>query len=211
MCLELNELLNATYDKKVKNIKYFFLGQTCIGVQNWSTTNLDVQAFRNGDTISEAQSVEQWKIAGDEGKPAWCFYDNNQENGEKYGKLYNWFAVNDPRGLTPEGWHVPSNEEWDNLTDILGGVEIAGLKMKITSGWEDDINGTDESGFTGLPSGCRFSSSSFVGLGKFAGWWSSSETDDASSSSYFITSKDSKLNKQELDKFMGLPVRCLRD
>jgi uncharacterized protein (TIGR02145 family) len=105
-----------------------------IGPQIWATKNLDVITFRNGDTIPEAKTNEEWKKAGEEGKPAWCYYDNDPENGKKYGKLYNWYAVNDPRGLAPKGWHVPSDAEWIVLIDYLGGEEVAGTKMKSSSG-----------------------------------------------------------------------------
>jgi uncharacterized protein (TIGR02145 family) len=100
------------------------------GNQEWMTKNLDVDRFRNGDLIPHAESNEEWKKAGDDEQPAWCYYDNDPENGKKYGKLYNWYAVNDPRGLVPEGWHITSQKEWTSLVEFLGGFEIAGLKMK---------------------------------------------------------------------------------
>ena len=83
--------------------------------QEWMAENLNIDKFRNGDRIPEVKINEEWEKAGNEKKPAWCFYDNDPANGEKYGKLYNWHAVNDPRGLAPEGWHVPSDEEWKNF------------------------------------------------------------------------------------------------
>jgi hypothetical protein len=77
--------------------------------------------FRNGDLIPHIESNEEWKRADENKKPAWCYYDNDPANGPKYGKLYNWYAVSDPRGLCPVGWHVPSEDEWTELTDALGG------------------------------------------------------------------------------------------
>ena len=104
-----------------------------IGTQVWMTKNLDVYTFRNGDQIPEAKSNEEWEKAGENKQPAWCYYNNDPANGAKYGKLYNWYAVNDPRGLAPEGWHVPSYDEWTALNKQLGDdVTI----MKSTSGWE---------------------------------------------------------------------------
>ncbi|MBK7446999.1 MAG: fibrobacter succinogenes major paralogous domain-containing protein [Ignavibacteria bacterium] len=91
--------------------------------------NLEVSVFRNGDLIPEAQKDSEWKNAGDSGKPAWCHYKNNPANGKKYGKLYNWYAVNDSRGLAPEGWHIPSDTEWTELINYLR--ENAGSKMKM--------------------------------------------------------------------------------
>ena len=113
--------------------------EVTIGTQVWMTKNLDVATFRNGDPIPQAKtSDEEWdKAYVDAEQPAWCYFDNLPRNGEKYGKLYNWYAVNDPRGLAPEGWHVPSDAEWTQLTDYLGGREKAGAKMKSENGWSD--------------------------------------------------------------------------
>jgi len=131
--------------------------ETKIGAQTWATSNLNVSTFRNGDAIPEANTKEEWVKAVSAGKPAWCYYEKDPTNGEKLGRLYNWFTVSDLRGLAPNGWHVPSDEEWIILIDYLGGEEIAGLKMKNTTGWEDykgkNGNGTNESGFAGLPGG----------------------------------------------------------
>lgn len=82
-----------------------------IGSQVWTTTNLNVVTFRNGDTIPEAKSEKDWETAGYNKQPAWCYNENNAGYGVKYGKLYNWYAVNDPRGLAPNGWHIPSDAE----------------------------------------------------------------------------------------------------
>ena len=104
--------------------------EVTIGSQVWMTENLNVDKFRNGDPIPEAKTYEEWKKAGENKQPAWCNYKNDPANGEKYGKLYNWFAVNDPRGLAPKGCHIPSDKEWTVLTDFLGGNKVAGTKMK---------------------------------------------------------------------------------
>jgi uncharacterized protein (TIGR02145 family) len=119
------------------------LKSVVIGTQTWTSENLNVSTFRNGDPIPEVRSTEEWKKAGENKQPAWCYYDNDPKNGEKNGKLYNWHAVNDPRGLAPKGWHVPSEEEWKKLALYLGGENIAGKKMKSTSGWsnwEEDLS-----------------------------------------------------------------------
>lgn len=106
-----------------------------IGSQTWMAENLNVSTFRNGDPIPEARTNEEWEKAGKEGKPAWCYYDNDPKNGSKYGKLYNWYAVNDPRGLAPKGWYIPSHDEWTTLENYLG--DHAGKKMKSTIGWDN--------------------------------------------------------------------------
>ena len=108
-----------------------------IGNQEWMKMNLNVVTFRNGDTIPLAKTNEEWENAGENGQPAWCYYENNAQNGEKYGKLYNWYAVNDPRGLAPSGWHVASDKEWKVLTDFIGGEKMTGKKLKSKNGWND--------------------------------------------------------------------------
>ncbi len=115
-----------------------------IGTQVWMKENLNVSTFRNGDPIHEAKTAEEWEAAGEAKQAAWCYYDNDPKNGTKYGKLYNWYAVNDPRGLAPVGWHVPLDKEWTVLEDFLGGSYESGNRnynegnsMKSTNGWND--------------------------------------------------------------------------
>jgi uncharacterized protein (TIGR02145 family) len=83
--------------------------------QHWMTKNLNVSTFRNGDPIREARTNREWEQAIAKKEPAWCYYENNPKNGSKYGKIYNWYAVSDPRGLAPYGWHIPSFMEWNSL------------------------------------------------------------------------------------------------
>jgi uncharacterized protein (TIGR02145 family) len=106
-----------------------------IGGQTWSTTNLDVTHFRNGDSITEAKTNEDWILAGENKKPAWCYYNNDAKNSEDCGKIYNWYAVNDMRGLAPQGYHIPTIAEWDTLSVFLD--NDACIKMKTTYGWEE--------------------------------------------------------------------------
>ena len=129
---------------------FFFYAQTSqtgttksvkIGTQTWTTENLNVSTFRNGYPIMEAKTNEEWNQANENKQPAWCYYENDPKNGAKYGKLYNWYAVNDPRGLAPAGWHVPSDAEWTILSDFLGGESTAGKKMKSLSGWNSYTSG----------------------------------------------------------------------
>ena len=146
-----------------------------IGSQVWMSKNLDVAKFRNGDPIPEAKTDEEWEKAGRNEQPAWCYYKNDPANGAKYGKLYNWYAVNDSRGLAPVGYHIPSDAEWTILTDYLGGENVAGTKMKTKSGWVKNGNGTNSSGFSGLPGGNRNNNGTFNNIGNNGNWWSSSE------------------------------------
>jgi uncharacterized protein (TIGR02145 family) len=105
-----------------------------IGDQTWMTTNLNVSKFRNGDPIPEAKTYAEWSKAASDEQPAWCFYDNDPSNGVKYGKLYNWWAVNDPRGLAPEGWHIPY-EEQSELFEYKGFENEN--ELKSTYGWDN--------------------------------------------------------------------------
>ncbi len=163
-----------------------------IGNQEWMTRNLDVDRFRNGDLIPHVESDEEWKKVGKNGQPAWCYYDNDPENGKKYGKLYNWFAVNDPRGLAPEGWHIPSAEEWTILEEFLG-KDIASHKMKSVDDWkwtsskwkgEQNVveihngNGHNSSGFNALPGGWRYDDGGFYYINKEAYFWNAIENYD---------------------------------
>jgi uncharacterized protein (TIGR02145 family) len=184
-------------------------GTARIGTQAWAVANLNVSTFRNGDSIPEARTNKEWVTAGESGKPAWCYYNNDSKNGPKYGKLYNWFAVNDPRGLAPVGWTLPGDADWAKLTYYLGGVEVAGKKMKSTSGWADGNNGTNETGFIGLPGGYRVENGIFLNLGSIGTWWSSTESKARSAIDYYLVLSGS-LDRSSSPKQRGESVRCLR-
>jgi uncharacterized protein (TIGR02145 family) len=182
-----------------------------IGNQVWMLENLDVENFLNGDLIPQAKTAEEWENAGKNNEPAWCYYDNDGSNGAKYGKLYNWYAVNDPRGLAPEGYHIPSNTELTELTDSLGHENVAGTKMKSTSGWYESANGNNSSGFSALPGGYRYINGSFSDLGKVGNWWSSSEGDMSNAISRFLNYYNADVFNYNSDKMNGFSVRCLKD
>ena len=112
-----------------------------IGNQVWTSKNLDVSTFRNGEQIPQAKDAAQWEYAAKNNIAAFCYYDYDSNNGKVYGKLYNWYAVNDSRGLAPKGYHIPSDAEWTILTDKLGGDVIAGKKMKSKQGWGYNYSG----------------------------------------------------------------------
>jgi len=181
-----------------------------IGTQVWMTKNLDVSTFRNGDPIPQAKTDAEWERAGNNRQPAWCYYDNDPANGAKYGKLYNWYAVNDSRGLAPKGWHVPTDEEWTQLTDYLGGEEVAGDKMKSKTGWSENGNGTNSSGFSGLPGGDR-SSGAFSSIGDYGVWWSSTESDTVYPRVRLLLPLSGGVDGGGSTKESGHSVRCLRD
>lgn len=182
-----------------------------IGSQVWMSKNLDVAKFRNGDPIPEAKTDEEWEKAGRNEQPAWCYYKNDPANGAKYGKLYNWYAVNDSRGLAPVGYHIPSDAEWTILTDYLGGENVAGTKMKTKSGWVKNGNGTNSSGFSGLPGGNRIDGGSFYNIGSYGYWWSSSENYAIYAWYRYLSYENGNVDGFSNYKLKGLSVRCLRD
>jgi uncharacterized protein (TIGR02145 family) len=192
-----------------------------IGNQEWMTNNLNVATFKNGDAIPEAQTSEAWIKAGEEVKPAWCYYDNDPENGNKYGRLYNWYAVTDPRGLAPSGWHIPSDAEWTTLTDYLGGEAAAGHKMKSKAGWNDNGNGSNTngngsntSGFSGLPGGIRSIRSgkgTFNDVGDDGYWWSSTKYMKIYVWNRVLYCSYGFVGRSNNYKALGFSVRCLRD
>jgi uncharacterized protein (TIGR02145 family) len=186
------------------------VGTVRIGTQTWAVANLNVSAFRNGDTIPNARTNKEWVTAGESGKPAWCYYNNDPANGPKYGKLYNWYAVNDPRGLAPAGWSLPGDADWTKLMYYLGGPEASGRKMKTTSGWIDGNIGTNECGFAGLPGGYRIENGIFQNLGSIGTWWSSTEG-KASSAIDFYLSLSGSLGRSSSPRQRGESIRCLRN
>lgn len=190
-----------------------------IGTQEWTTKNLDVSAYRNGDIIPEVKDPNKWaKLT----TGAWCYYNNDPKNGAIYGKLYNWYAVNDPRGLAPEGFHIPSDgfdipskDDWNILIDYLGGEQVAGSKMKelSTKHWKKPNKGANNCiGFNGLPGGYREESGTFLDIGGITVLWSSSE--GALQTYVWYRSLYYDKGSAELGasiKTLGLSVRCIRD
>jgi uncharacterized protein (TIGR02145 family) len=181
-----------------------------IGEQEWMTKNLDLDKFRNGDPIPEAKTVDEWLQASELKQPAWCFYNNYPSNGAEHGRLYNWYALTDERGLAPEGWHIPEDEEWTQLTDFLGGESAAGNKLKSKSGWKNNDN-TNESGFTALPSGLRQRDGSFGYFGQDGSYWSATETFSQYAWNRYLRSEDKVASRVYSYKEVGLSVRCIKD
>jgi uncharacterized protein (TIGR02145 family) len=191
------------------------LKSVVIGSQTWTTENLNVDHFRNGDSIPEAKTSIKWKKAGKKKQPAWCYYDNNPKNGDRYGKLYNCYAVNDDRGLAPLGWHVPSDLEWTILSSYLGGEDVAGKSMKSSSGWRETNSitynsGSNNSGFSGLPGGQRISGK-FYSVGDYGSWWSASDGNDSNAWSRGLSSYYSDFYRRYGGKSNGFSIRCIKD
>lgn len=181
--------------------------EVIIGDQVWMTKNLNVDKFRNGDTIPEAKTNEEWNEAGEKGEPAWCYFDNLALNGTYYGKLYNWYAVNDNRGLAPEGWKIPSDNDWNVLIDYLGGENEAGAKL-ITRLENSRRNEFEQTGFNGLKGGYRGLHGVFYGKSQTCGFWKSTEYNLAYAKSIGLS--ENKVYNVKIPKHQGAYIRCTK-
>lgn len=181
-----------------------------IGTQIWMKKNLDVSTYRNGDPIPQVQDPSQWVNLT---TGAWCYYENITANGTVYGKLYNWYAVNDPRGLAPVGYHVPSDADWTTLITFLGGETVAGGKMKSTTGWNSpNSNATNSSGFTGLPGGWRLGNDgAFINIFNYGYWWSSTENSSTDAWISTLGYDGGWISSFGSGKKNGFSVRCIKD
>ncbi len=175
-----------------------------IGKQEWMAENLIVDHYRNGDSIPEVRDFTIWDTLT---TGAWCYYFNDPEKYNSYGKLYNKYAVNDTRGLAPEGWHIPSTNEYIKLSEYLGGRETAGGKLKDTTLWKYlNLGATNESGFSAIPGGAR-RDEGFILLGEVGCFWSSSEFNYF----YYLGYSYSNFCRIRADKNCGMSVRCIKD
>jgi uncharacterized protein (TIGR02145 family) len=168
-----------------------------IGSQVWTKKNLRVFKFRNGEHIPIVQDRDEWYSKR---SSAMCI---NPDNGECY---YNWYAVIDPRGLAPEGFHVPSDEEWNELVNHLGGNQVAGQYLKSQKKWDGD----NSSGFKSLPAGYRNSSGNFYDLGNYGYWWSSSPSGGNAIFRY-LYSGYSNVTRNHSGPQNGFSVRLIKD
>ncbi len=179
--------------------------------QEWMAENLRTTSYANGDPIPNVTIGAQW---GNLTTGAWVHYNNDSLYENPYGKLYNWYTVNDSRNVCPTGWHVPSDAEWTVLSDYLGGESVAGGKMKFTGTqyWlSPNQYATNESGFSGLPGGCRFDAFAFEYIGGAGIWWSSTEIRAGSAWTRSLGCDGGGVSRGLGPKQYGYSVRCLRD
>jgi uncharacterized protein (TIGR02145 family) len=149
---------------------------TKIAGLEWTTNNLVVTRFANGDLIPHVESKKEWVDALESRSPAWCHYENNAENSSISGLLYNWFAAVDPRRLAPVGWRIPSDEDWRRMVNAVGPYELAGRLLKAQTSWESSSHqGIDSLGFRAVAGGYRNFYGDFFYLGRHAYFWSSTE------------------------------------
>ena len=182
-----------------------------IGNQVWMAENLKVTHYRNGDPIPHVTDFSTWASLS---TGAHCAYNNDSALVADYSRLYNWYAVNDSRNIAPEGWHVATDAEWQALIDYLGGLVVAGGKMKETglAHWSSPNAGaTNSSGFTALPGGYRRNDGNFVSKGDYAYFWSSTEYNSGYALFRALYYLDSQIHRYYFPNLDGFSVRCVRD
>lgn len=193
-----------------------------IGNQVWKTKNLDVSYYRNGDLIPQVTNASEWAGLS---TGAWCYYYNDPNNNYTYCKLYNWYAVNDPRGLAPTGWHVASDIEWKTLEMNLGmtqsevdkngwrGTSEGGKLKEIgyTHWFSPNTGATNSSDFIALPGGIRNTVGSFSNIGYDGMWWTSTGLNESTAMFRKLNCLTSLVERNNIYKSCGFSVRCLKD
>ena len=189
-----------------------------IGGEVWMRRNLDVSCFRNGEEIGEARSAEEWRRAWKERRPAWCYYNNDSLMGRRYGKLYNWYAVIDSRGLAPEGWKIPSVDDYKKLAGSPFSFALDCMELGQLSGEPDVSSGQGVNGkVRSLLGGARYASGEFDYLGISGDFWCR----DSVPERYKVRKADMGWSVSVApDNFCGIDpahagcgfyVRCIRD
>jgi uncharacterized protein (TIGR02145 family) len=174
-------------------------GSVKMGDQTWMAKNLDIGIFRNGDPIPEMKTNEEWTKACRDKKPAWCYFENNSEAGARHGKLYNGYAITDPRGLAPEGYRVATDADWVRLASRLGGRDTSGSEMKNIKS------------FGALMGGYRNNDGNFYGLGVNGYWWSSTVLFQDVMWNLVLNHGNGVAFRNYSKLQDGLSVRCIKD
>lgn len=182
-----------------------------IGAQVWMAENLRTTRYRNGDSIPNVTDHNAWDILS---SGAYCDYGNYPLMAEIFGKLYNWYAVKDQRGLAPAGWHIPTRTEWEILVNYLGGESVAGGKIKETGyiHWgTQNLEATNESGFTGLPGGMRYDQGGFTLRDMRGSWWSANEYNLTKANNKIANYENGHFYTYQYPKQSGMSIRCVKD
>jgi len=192
-----------------------------IGNQVWMAENLLETQYRDGSVIPKVAADSLWESLS---TGAYCAYENDESKADTCGYLYNWNAVGDSRHIAPEGWRVPTDEDWQELEMYLGmsrseadriglrgRIANAGGKLKSTGGWKDDGNGTDETGFSALPGGYRLINGAFSYWGGNAFFWSATASDGLNAWSRNLYYHYSSVYRTDGLKRYGFSVRLIRE
>ena len=202
----LDHLFSQAQTSKSSSFKHSIL-EVKIGKQVWMTKNLNLSRFKNGELIPEAKTAEEWKCACEKGLPACCYYEFKRKKHKKYGRLYNWYAVSDSRGLAPNGWHIPDVSEWGHLSEFAG--SRAGIMLKSSKGWYrekknptfkmicSEMRGEDKYGFCALGGGMIDPEGSFSAKSQFGYWWTSDQESLPNSLDFKMGTEKEPVEKQK--------------
>jgi uncharacterized protein (TIGR02145 family) len=212
-CEELQVYSEGTWKNTKRESSCTFNGQA-VAICNkvWTKKNLDVDHYRNGDIIPQVTDQNAWVNLT---TGAWCYYNNDPALGAIYGKLYNWYAVNDARGLAPQGWHISTDLEWSILSACLGGDNFSGgaIKEAGSSHWYNNhVSSTNSSQLTVLPNGSRDQGGTFINLTWYTHMWSATSSTDIVYAFYrYLNYYDGVLGRYIYFKVAGMGVRCVKD
>ena len=211
-CTKVEDTNNPATGGTVTDIDGNVYKTVTIGTQVWMAENLKTTKYRNGDPIPNITDTLAW---GSQTEGAYCWYGNLSANKKTYGALYNWYTVSDIRHLEPLGWHVPTQLEWETLFTHLGGVTVAGGKLKeagITHWTTPNGGSTNSSGFTALPGGYQESIGwSTSGILDYGDWWSSTVGATGGAWNFELNNSDDTVRTLFFSKTGGSSVRCIKD
>lgn len=183
-----------------------------IGTQVWMAENLRVTHYRDGTPIPNVTGSGEWSELT---KGAYCWYQNNAvQFRTTHGALYNYYAVADPRKISPVGWHIPSDSEWAILESLLGGAHKGGNRLKVL--FSDFRNGPETgkanaTRVSGILGGGRAQPGWFGDVGNHGTWWSSTEVDGSYAWHRGLSSESASISRNEGHKASGFSVRCIKD
>lgn len=181
-----------------------------IGNDEWMTENLSVKKFNNGDPIPEAKTEAEWLKAGQDKSPAWCLQNNDPANEKSYGILYNYYTVTDARGILPEGFHLATDIEWNNLINACGGADKAALKLKDPAFWGGKSTEAG-SGFNARPGGVRIFDGGFSNVNRAVYFWTSTEESVLTHFYYRMQSDNDKVDRNYGFINYGMYLRCVKN
>jgi uncharacterized protein (TIGR02145 family) len=219
--IPLTEAQTSVVSRTVTDIDHNFYKTVVIGKYVWMAENLRTTTYNNGNKIPFVTGNAKWSSLVHD---AYCWYDDSEKYSKIYGALYNWYAVN-TGNLCPDGWHVPSDEEWKYLEGFVDSVYTtgdktwdktglrgynAGNQLKSKTGWRQGGNGSDAFGFSALPGGERLNGFNNMG-GSNGYWWSCTEYDSVNAWYRSIIYSFDEVSRDIHPKKMGFSVRCIRD
>ena len=206
--------LNKKYDLKlaIENELSFSTFELNENEPEWTSKNLNVSHFQNGDLIPYAKSNEEWRKASELKQPAWCYYNNDSVSGDFSNKLYNFYAISDPRGIISYNFKIPSIDDFNKLVEYAGGENNAGTELKCIMAWEEGFESEKFIPFNAFPSGFRDNNGNFIGETTEVGFWSTTEDSNEKSKILYLKKGNKSVNlDQSINKGYGFSVRLLEN